>query len=105
MEYTVNHDLGGHFSRSAREYEGRSKRALNDIYAALKKEEQQQKLNAIIADEMKRNADELTKKLETKRGRAFSRGQKKREAKSDQLMSETMKTIQESLARLVTQKR
>lgn len=104
MEYIVNHDLGGHFSRSAREYEGRSKRALNDIYAALKKKEQQ-KLNAIIADEMKRNADDLTKKLETKRGRAFSRGQKKREAKSDQLMSETMKTIRESLARLVTQKR
>ena len=36
---------------------------------------------------------------------AVSRGRKKREAKSDQLMSETMKTIQQSLARLVPQKR
>ena len=45
---------------------GRSKRALNDIYAALKNEEQQ-KRNAII-DELKRNASELIKKLQTKRG-------------------------------------
>ena len=46
---------------------GRSKRALNDIDAALKSEEQQ-KRNAII-DELIRNANELTKKLETKRGK------------------------------------
>ena len=44
----------------------RSKRAVNDIYAALNGEEQQNR-DAII-DELKGSADELTKKLETKRG-------------------------------------
>jgi len=108
MEYVVDNDLGDHFSRSAREYKGRVKRALNDIYATLKNEEQQ-KRNAII-DELKRNAADFTKELETKGGQSkkratFSRRQKKREAKSDQLMSKAMKTIQESLARLIPQKR
>ena len=44
----------------------RSKRAVNDIYAALNGEEQQNR--GAIIDELKRNADELTKKVETKRG-------------------------------------
>lgn len=45
---------------------GRVKRALEDIDAAIKNEGKQ-KRNAII-DELKKNAAELTKKLETTRG-------------------------------------
>lgn len=103
MEYIVDNELEGQLS--ATEYKERVKEVLNDFYAAITNEEDQ-KSNSVI-DELKTNAAELMKKLETKRGQskkkhaAMTLRQKKREAKTYQLLSELM----ESLAWLATQKR
>lgn len=94
LEYIVDNELEGHLS--AREYKERVKEVLDDFCAAVANEGEQ-KSNAII--------DELKKNGQSKKRAAMSMRLEKREAKSYQLLSEAMETIQESLAKLAAQKR
>jgi len=73
MEYIVDNDLEDQLSTT--EYQEHVKEVLNEFYAAITNEEKQSS-NSII-DELKTNAAELMKKLETKGGR-----KKIREAKT-----------------------
>lgn len=94
MEYIVDNDLEGQLS--AREYRERVKEVLNDLYLAITNEEPN-----TVMDELKTNAAELMKKLETKRGQSKKTRQKKIDAKTYQLLREVM----ERLARMTAQKR
>lgn len=101
MEYIVDNDLEGLLSTT--EYKGRVKEVLNDFYLAITNDEDEKPNN--VMDELKTNAAELMKELETKRGQSKKKHaemrQKKIEAKTYKLLSEVM----ESLARTAAQKR